>query len=106
MKSSDGFSLFVKILDKAFSIPDEYFIFDFIYELVEWTKETLPSRSVDAQVHCQYQLFFMKKLWVKTVPGRDRNADEIFYFHQEVPKLLNGYYKVLLDSSNHKHIFT
>ena len=26
----------------------------------------------------------MKKLWMNTVPGRDRNADIIFHFHQEV----------------------
>lgn len=36
----------------------------------------------------------MKKLWINTVPGRDKNADQIFYFPQEVPKYLNGYYKV------------
>lgn len=36
----------------------------------------------------------MKKLWINTMPGRDKHADEIFYFPQEVPKYLNGYYKV------------
>jgi len=24
----------------------------------------------------------MKKLWTKTVPGKDANADTIFHFHQ------------------------
>uniref|UniRef100_A0A1L8E5D6 Putative myosin class v heavy chain n=1 Tax=Nyssomyia neivai TaxID=330878 RepID=A0A1L8E5D6_9DIPT len=92
LQSHDGFSLFVKILDKAFSVPEEYFLFDFIYELVEWTKATL-SRSGDGQILCQYQLFFMKKLWIN-MNQRDRNADHIFYFPQEVPKFLNSYYKV------------
>jgi len=93
LKSSEGFSLFVKILDKAFSVPEEQFIFDFIYELVDWMKETIPNRT-DQQIQCNYQLFFMKKLWINTVPGKDANADLIFYFPQEVPKFLNGYYKV------------
>ncbi|XP_062547434.1 myosin-VIIa-like isoform X2 [Armigeres subalbatus] len=94
LKSSEGFSLFIKIGDKVFSIPEEYFIFDFIYELMEWIRETLPSRSNDNRIQCEYQLFFMKKLWINVVPGKDPCADEMFYFYQEVPKFLQGYYKV------------
>uniref|UniRef100_A0A182NTY9 Myosin motor domain-containing protein n=1 Tax=Anopheles dirus TaxID=7168 RepID=A0A182NTY9_9DIPT len=94
LKSCDGFSLFIKVMDKVLSVPEDYFLFDFIFELLEWLRETHPSRSNDNRIQCEYQLFFMRKLWINVVPGRDRNADDIFHFHQEVPKLLQGYYQL------------
>lgn len=45
LKNSDGFSLFVKITDKVFSVPENYYFFDFVHELVEWMKQTRPIRG-------------------------------------------------------------
>ncbi|XP_059059264.1 myosin-VIIa-like [Achroia grisella] len=92
LKNGEGFSLFVKIADKVFSVPENYYFFDFVYELVEWMKQTRPTRG-STQVQMNYQIFFMKKLWINTVPGKDKNADQIFYFPQELPKYLRGYHK-------------
>ncbi|XP_059049839.1 myosin-VIIa [Achroia grisella] len=92
LRSSEGLSLFVKIADRVISVPEGDFFFDFVRHLTDWIKKTRPTRDgVTAQF--TYQVFFMKKLWTNTVPGKDRAADVIFHFHQELPKLLRGYHR-------------
>ncbi|KAF3705828.1 Unconventional myosin-VIIa [Channa argus] len=94
LKSSEGFSLFVKITDKVISVPDGDFFFDFVRHLTDWIKK---ARLVKDGVvpSLTYQVFFMKKLWTNTVPGKDSMADSIFHYYQELPKYLRGYHKCL-----------
>lgn len=92
LKSYKGFSLFVKITDKVISVPENDFFFDFVRYLTDWIKKARPTRD-GTLPQFTYQVFFMKKLWSNTVPGKDLNADIIFHYHQELPKLLRGYHK-------------
>ncbi|XP_055004260.1 unconventional myosin-VIIa-like [Boleophthalmus pectinirostris] len=90
LQSSEGFSLFVKITDKVISVPDGDFFFDFVRHLTDWIKK---ARHVkDGGPVLTYQVFFMKKLWTNTVPGKDSMADSIFHYYQELPKYLRGYH--------------
>ncbi|XP_044306100.1 unconventional myosin-VIIa isoform X2 [Varanus komodoensis] len=92
LKSSEGFSLFVKISDKVISVPEGDFFFDFVRHLTDWIKKARPAK--DGLVpSLTYQVFFMKKLWTNTVPGKDSMADSIFHYYQELPKYLRGYHK-------------
>ncbi|KAH0500232.1 Unconventional myosin-VIIa [Microtus ochrogaster] len=134
LKSSEGFSLFVKIADKVISVPDNDFFFDFVRHLTDWIKKARPikdgkglgsgllearrqghagsdpgwqsqgtfsaeppcdqlSRATGIVPSLTYQVFFMKKLWTTTVPGKDPMADSIFHYYQELPKYLRGYHK-------------
>lgn len=98
LKSAEGFSLFVKIADKVISVPENDFFFDFVRHLTDWIRKARPVR--DGLVsQFTYQVFFMKKLWTSTIPGKDHNADMIFHFHQEVPKLLRGYHACTIEDA-------
>uniref|UniRef100_A0A8B9JP57 Myosin VIIAb n=1 Tax=Astyanax mexicanus TaxID=7994 RepID=A0A8B9JP57_ASTMX len=90
LKSSEGFSLFVKISDKVISVPDGDFFFDFVRHLTDWIKKNRPVKDVYLP---ERKVYFMKKLWTNTVPGKDSMADSIFHYYQELPKYLRGYHK-------------
>ncbi|XP_077578551.1 unconventional myosin-VIIa-like isoform X1 [Stigmatopora nigra] len=96
LKTSDGFSLFVKISDKVISVPEGDFFFDFVRHLTDWIKKSRPVKD-GAVPSLTYQVFFMKKLWTSTVPGKDSFADSIFHYYQELPKYLRGYHKCSRD---------
>jgi len=93
LKKADGFCLFVKIADKVISVPDGDFFFDFVRHLTDWIRRARPAADGGIST-LTYQVFFMKKLWAGTVPGRDPIADNMFHFHQEKQKYLRGYHKL------------
>lgn len=45
IKHLDGFSLMVKIGDKVFSVPEYSFFFDYIHELTNWMRKSVPNRT-------------------------------------------------------------
>uniref|UniRef100_A0A4W5M887 Myosin VIIAa n=1 Tax=Hucho hucho TaxID=62062 RepID=A0A4W5M887_9TELE len=96
LKSPEGFSLFVKISDKVISVPEGDFFFDYVRHLTDWIKKARPSKD-GIIPSLTYQVFFMKKLWTNTVPGKDSFADSIFHYYQELPKYLRGYHKCSRD---------
>ncbi|XGW09151.1 hypothetical protein V3C99_011454 [Haemonchus contortus] len=93
LKKPDGFSLFVKIKEKVLAVPEGEFFFDFVRQLSDWVQNNhaLKENSI---IPVNYQVFFMRKLWMNVKPGDDRNADLIFHYQQECPKYLLGYHKV------------
>ena len=106
LKSAEGFSLFVKISDKVISVPETDFFFDFVRHLTDWIKKartakdgTVGTAATTSAPKFTYQVFFMRKLWTQIVPGKDRNADTIFHYHQELPKLLRGYHRCRVDEA-------
>ena len=120
LASAEGFSLFVMISDKVISVPESDFFFDFVRHLTEWLRRTRArdgrkyfpnnySSSLSAvslliagnPQNLSYQVFFMKKLWLNTVIGKDRKADVMFHYHQELPKYLRGYHKCSKEEAAH-----
>ena len=56
-----GFSLFVKMADKIFSIPENEFFFDFIRHLSEWVAKARPNRDGEMFFSSfqDYKLFYV-----------------------------------------------
>uniref|UniRef100_A0A671LN89 Unconventional myosin-VIIa-like n=1 Tax=Sinocyclocheilus anshuiensis TaxID=1608454 RepID=A0A671LN89_9TELE len=97
LQSYEGFSLFVKISDKVRLQKGDFF-FDFVRHLTDWIKKarTVKDGTVPSLT---YQVFFMKKLWTNTIPGKDPMADSIFHYFQELPKYLRCYHKCSLEEA-------
>ena len=49
MKSAEGFSLFVKVMDKVISVPEGDFFFDFVRHITDWIRK---GRSISEGKLC------------------------------------------------------
>lgn len=91
---------------QVISVPDGDFFFDFVRHLTDWIKKarhikegrrecyltevkwhlhvalTTVCGCVGVVPSLTYQVFFMKKLWTNTMPGKDTMADSIFHYYQ------------------------
>ncbi|KAM6217467.1 unconventional myosin-VIIb [Rhynchocyon petersi] len=100
LASWDGCSLFIKITDKVFSQKEGDFFFDSLRQVSDWVKKNKPQKE-GSPVTIPYQVFFMRKLWLNVVPGKDVNADVILHYHQELPKYLRGFHKCSKEDALH-----
>lgn len=65
-----GFFYITKqILFQVISVPEGDFFFDFVRHLTDWIRKARPTRD-GITPQFSYQVFFMKKLWTNTVPGK------------------------------------
>uniref|UniRef100_A0ACB8F9R9 Unconventional myosin-VIIb n=1 Tax=Sphaerodactylus townsendi TaxID=933632 RepID=A0ACB8F9R9_9SAUR len=92
LSSWEGFSLFVKTADKVISQNEADYFFDSLRQVTDWMRKSKPGKEV-VPVTVNYQVYFMRKLWLNVTPGKDLKADCIFHYHQELPKYLRGYHK-------------
>uniref|UniRef100_A0AAV2KT89 Unconventional myosin-VIIa n=1 Tax=Knipowitschia caucasica TaxID=637954 RepID=A0AAV2KT89_KNICA len=92
LASADGFSLFVKTHDKVLSLNETEYFFDSLRQITDWSKKSKRIKDAPGPTTISYVVFFMRKLWFNVVPGRDLEADLMFYFPQELPKYLRGYH--------------
>ncbi|XP_017403914.1 unconventional myosin-VIIb isoform X2 [Cebus imitator] len=100
LASWEGCSLFIKITDKVISQKEGDFFFDSLRQVSDWVKKNKPQKE-GAPVTLPYQVYFMRKLWLNVVPGKDVNADTILHYHQELPKYLRGFHKCSREDAIH-----
>lgn len=64
LRSSEGFSLFVKIADKVISVPEGDFFFDFVRHLTDWIKKARPTRDGWYIMYIKYICFKLVQLCI------------------------------------------
>ncbi|KAJ0182072.1 hypothetical protein K1T71_002794 [Dendrolimus kikuchii] len=95
LRSSEGFSLFVKIADKVISVPEGDFFFDFVRHLTDWIKKARPTRD-GITPHTDYNKIINNHIQSKKY--YDKHAHEL-------PKLYRGDRVVVADGQLRRHMY-
>ncbi|KAG5451461.1 Myosin-VIIa [Clonorchis sinensis] len=93
-----GHALYVQIGEHLQDIPSDTHFFDFIRWMMDCVKG---EREVNKGVysHLSYEVFFIQKLWIDIIPGKDPKADKLFHFPQELHNYLCGHHKTSVTKS-------
>ncbi|KAL7071707.1 hypothetical protein ACQ4LE_009624, partial [Meloidogyne hapla] len=102
LNSLQGFGLFIKLGEKVVCMPEKEYFFDFINQVQDWARKNSRreqvinggKRILNCGINFNYQVHFMRKLWLDVEPGKDLRQDIIFNYPQELPKYLRGYHKI------------
>uniref|UniRef100_A0A8W8IV66 Myosin-VIIa n=2 Tax=Magallana gigas TaxID=29159 RepID=A0A8W8IV66_MAGGI len=102
LEGIDEYGLCFGLKDRVISAPDGEFFLDSLTNVeLFWAKQMRSQRSSvtesnkgspDFSAPTTVHVFFLKKLWVNSEPGKNKNADSMFHFPQEVPNYLRGYH--------------
>ncbi|XP_062513709.1 unconventional myosin-VIIa-like isoform X2 [Corticium candelabrum] len=82
------FDVVMQLGDDAHAIPGNPFLLDYLRQFA-----AEQEGKVEGSVDSAYQLVMVKKLWFSTRIGKEPLVDQLFHFHQELPKYLQGYHK-------------
>ncbi|XP_063771935.1 unconventional myosin-VIIb [Pseudophryne corroboree] len=97
LTSWEGFSIFLKIGDKIISLNEQDYFYDSLRDLNDYIRKSRPIAGTFT--FANFQLYFMRKLWVNAQPGKDIKADCIFHYHQELPKYMRGYHRCSVEDA-------
>lgn len=87
LTTSEGFSLIVVYEDVATALHANEFLFDAILDACHFR---ITADGNFETPKYEYDLMFVKKLWMNTYAGVDQTADLVCHYYQELPKYLAG----------------
>ncbi|KAK9510703.1 hypothetical protein O3M35_005438 [Rhynocoris fuscipes] len=95
LQSTEGFSLMITSENSAVALPNHDYVFDAILDACNFPYSTTGTETP----RYNYDLHFVKKLWINTYAGADKTADLICHYYQELPKYMSGAHNCSIDDA-------